>query len=150
MNDIITQTTHWFELAHGDTRVTKITVQVGVHFEEVSEMVSALQSRDPATKALLANAHDALKDLADHLKANSKTVFIYPENHDLLLDSLCDQAVTLTGVAYDFGYKFPQALREVNRSNFSKFVNGAPVFDENGKIEKGPDYTPPNLISYVN
>ena len=150
MNDIITQTTHWFELAHGDTRVTKITVQVGVHFEEVSEMVSALQSRDPTTKALLANAHDALKDLADRLKNNSKTVFIYPENHDLLLDSLCDQAVTLTGVAYDFGYKFPQALREVNRSNFSKFVNGAPVFDENGKIKKGPDYTPPNLISYVN
>ena len=150
MNDIITQTTHWFELAHADTRVTKITVQVGVHFEEVSEMVSALQSRDPATKALLANAHDALKDLADHLKTNSKTVFIYPENHDLLLDSLCDQAVTLTGVAYDYGYYFPQALREVNRSNFSKFVNGAPVFDENGKIKKGPDYTPPNLVSYVN
>ena len=150
MNDIITQTTHWFELAHGDTQVTKITVQVGVHFEEVSEMVSALQSRDPATKALLANAHDALKDLADHLKANSKTVFIYPESEELLLDSLCDQVVTAAGVAYDFSFNLPHALREVNRSNFSKFVNGAPVFDENGKIKKGPDYTPPNLVSYVN
>ena len=150
MNDIITQTTHWFELAHGDARASKITVQLGVHFEEVSEMLDALTTKDQITHGLLRDAQNAIHQLADYLKSHSKTVFVYPENHDLLLDSLCDQAVTLTGVAYDFGYKFPQALREVNRSNFSKFVNGAPVFDENGKIKKGPDYTPPNLISYVN
>ena len=150
MNDIITQTTHWFELAHGDARASKITVQLGVHFEEVSEMMDALTTKDKTAHDLLRKAQKAVSNLADHLKRNSNTTFVYPENHDLLLDSLCDQAVTLTGVAYDYGYKFPQALREVNRSNFSKFVNGAPVFDENGKIKKGPDYTPPNLVSYVN
>lgn len=147
MNDIITQTTRWFELAHADQGHQKRTVQLGVHFEEVSEMLAALKSGDYGTSVLLAEAQTAMEALALHLKQNSKTVHINAERV-LLLDSLCDQAVTAAGVAYDFGFKYPQALREVNRSNFSKFVNGAPVFDENGKIKKGPDYSPPNLVSY--
>ena len=149
MNDIITQTTHWFELAHADQGYQKRIVQLGVHFEEVGEMLAALKSGDFDTSVLLDEAQIAMETLAAHLKQNSKTLHISAERV-LLLDSLCDQAVTAAGVAYDFGFKYPQALREVNRSNFSKFVNGAPVFDENGKIKKGPDYTPPNLISYVN
>ena len=147
MNDIITQTTRWFELAHGDQGYQKRTVQLGVHFEEVGEMLAALKSGDYGTSVLLAEAQTVMEALALHLKQNSKTVRISVERV-LLLDSLCDQVVTAAGVAYDFGFKYPQALREVNRSNFSKFVNGAPVFDENGKIKKGPNYSPPNLISY--
>lgn len=147
MNDIITQTTRWFELAHADQGHQKRTVQLGVHFEEVSEMLAAISSDDKTTQILISNAKDYMEILAQHLKDNSKTVHIKAERV-LLLDSLCDQAVTAAGVAYDFGFKYPQALREVNRSNFSKFVNGAPVFDENGKIKKGPDYSPPNLVSY--
>ncbi len=41
------------------------------------------------------------------------------------------------------------ALQEVNRSNYSKFVNGRAVFDENGKIKKGPDYSKPDLTKFV-
>ena len=150
MNDIIKQTTFWFVVAHADQGHQKRTVQLGAHFEEVAEMLGALVSKDNQALALIREAENALVQLSEYLKENSKTTRIYPHSDNLLLDSLCDQAVTLAGVAYDYGYKFPQALREVNRSNFSKFVNGAPVFDENGKIKKGPDYTPPNLISYVN
>lgn len=147
MNDIITQTTRWFEFAHGDQGHQKRTVQLGVHFEEVVEMLAAIKSEDIHAEVLLASAQAAMASLSQYLKANSKTVHIKADR-TLLLDSLCDQTVTAAGVAYDYGFQFPQALREVNRSNFSKFVNGAPVFDENGKIKKGPDYTPPNLVGY--
>jgi hypothetical protein len=41
------------------------------------------------------------------------------------------------------------ALEEVNRSNFSKFENGKAVFDENGKITKGKNYSKPNLKPFV-
>ena len=41
------------------------------------------------------------------------------------------------------------ALDEVNRSNFSKFVNGKPVFDENGKIKKGANYKEPDLKRFT-
>ncbi len=98
---------------------------------------------------LIKAAESAMEDLANYLKAHSKTVHVYPESDVSLLDSLCDQAVTLAGVAYDYGYKFPQALREVNRSNFSKFVDGLPVFNESGKVMKGAGYTPPNLDAYI-
>lgn len=149
MNDIIQQTTRWFELAHGDAKGSKRTVQLGVHFEEVAEMLAAIESKDGTASCLIEDAQMAMNSLAEYLKAHSKTVHVYPKNDNLLLDSLCDQAVTLTGVAYDYGYKFPQALREVNRSNFSKFVDGLPVFNESGKVMKGAGYTPPNLDAYI-
>lgn len=41
------------------------------------------------------------------------------------------------------------SFEEVNRSNWSKFVDGKPVFDENGKIKKGDGYTPPDLSKFV-
>ena len=149
MNDIIQQTTRWFEMAHGDAKVGKRTVQLGVHFEEVAEMLGALVSKDNQALALIREAENALVQLSEYLKENSKTTHIYPHSDKLLLDSLCDQAVTLAGVAYDYGYKFPQALHEVNRSNFSKFVDGLPVFNETGKVMKGAGYTPPNLDAYI-
>ena len=149
MNDIIQQTTRWFEMAHGDAKVGKRTVQLGVHFEEVAEMLGALVSKDDQALALIRKAENTLVQLSEYLKENSKTTHIYPHSDNLLLDALCDQAVTLAGVAYDYGYKFPQALREVNRSNFSKFVDGLPVFNETGKVMKGAGYTPPNLDAYI-
>lgn len=150
MNDIIKQTTFWFVVAHADQGHQKRTVQLGVHFEEVGEMLGALVSKDEQAVYLIREAEKHLVALSQYLKNNSSHVNVYAQSNDLLLDSLCDQTVTAAGVAYDFGFQFPQALREVNHSNFSKFVNGVPVFDENGKIKKGPDYTPPNLTSYVN
>ena len=149
MNDIIQQTTRWFELAHGDAKVGKRTVQLGVHFEEVGEMLGMLVSKDAKALELIRKAEESVVTLAEYLKNNSKTVHVYPHSGIGLLDSLCDQAVTLAGVAYDYGYKFPQTLREVNRSNFSKFVDGLPVFNESGKVMKGAGYTPPNLDAYI-
>ena len=65
-----------------------------------------------------------------------------------LLDALCDQIVTAVGVAHMFGMNIEGAMDEVNRSNFSKFVDGKPVFNEHGKIIKGPNYTPPDLTGF--
>ena len=53
MNDIIKQTTFWFVVAHADQGHQKRTVQLGVHFEEVGEMIAALQSTDPVTTEVL-------------------------------------------------------------------------------------------------
>ena len=67
-----------------------------------------------------------------------------------LLDALCDQIVTAIGVGYMAGFDMAGALQEVIRSNASKFENGKPLFDENGKIRKGKDYTQPELAQFVN
>jgi drug/metabolite transporter (DMT)-like permease len=55
-------------------------------------------------------------------------------------------AVTGIGSAYCAGMKAADACERVNTSNWSKFdVDGNPIFNENGKISKGPNYTPPDL-----
>jgi hypothetical protein len=62
------------------------------------------------------------------------------------LDSVADQIVTAAGAGHCAGMQVTEAVRRVNSSNWSKYdTNGKPIFDENGKIAKGPNYEPPNL-----
>ena len=53
------------------------------------------------------------------------------------------------GVAQGHGWDIMGALAEANRSNWSKFVDGCPVFDANGKIAKPASYSPPELSPFV-
>ena len=62
---------------------------------------------------------------------------------------MCDQIVTAVGVAHMLGYDIEGALAEVNASNFSKFENGQPVFNESGKIKKGTFYREPELLPFI-
>lgn len=93
---------------------------------------------------------DALRAAIDHvgnlLKKDNNIVI---KDSVELLDSLADQIVTATGVGTFLGMNVPGALAEVNRSNYSKFEDGEPVFNENKKVMKGKDYTPPDLTPYI-
>lgn len=149
----ITNIRDWFETAKPDeTRsVRDVQVQTGVHFEEIHEMLCEISALDPETDVLLAKAKLAMKDLADRFKQSTDIVFIIDEaNHVNYLDSLCDQIVTATGVAHFMGYEIVPALAEVDRSNWSKFINGECVKDANGKIAKGPDYFKAALDLFIN
>lgn len=96
---------------------------------------------------LLQRAQDALINLANHLKRDDTAYRIQPCTD--LLDSIADQIVTATGVGVFLGMNVPGALNEVNRSNYSKFEDGEPVFNENKKVMKGKDYTPPDLSKFI-
>ena len=93
------------------------------------------------------NALEQLNRLAEYYKHSDDSVVV--KDRQLLLDSLCDQIVTAVGVAHMFGLDITGALEEVNRSNWSKFVDGEPVFNKHGKIAKGPNYSPPDLSKFV-
>ena len=68
-----------------------------------------------------------------------------------LLDALCDQVVTATGVAVLAGMDFEPALAEVNRSNYTKFnADGTPYIKPDGKIGKNPEtYQEPQLEQFI-
>ena len=87
-----------------------------------------------------------LGQIGDHYKKRTDAIGC---DRDAMLDSLCDQIVTATGVAHMFGMDIQGALNEVNRSNWSKFVDGKPVFDINGKIAKPATYSKPDLSAFV-
>ena len=135
----------WFEVAKPNPSTADVCVQLGCHYEEVAEMANALWDSEVHESA--ENAANNYKDANDFF-----TLFLgdLTECQRIqLLDALCDQIVTAVGVAYMLGMDIEGALAEVNRSNWSKFEGGVPVFNEQGKIAKGVEYTPPELSDYI-
>lgn len=134
---------NWFKEAVPAPTPRNTTVQVGCHLEELHEMLDTLVCNDPEWEALKTMVFNVSYNLK---KGTSKVGCLDLEG---LLDALCDQVVTATGVAYMAGSDFDEALAEVNRSNWSKFVDGKAVFDENGKIKKGANYVRPSIGKFV-
>lgn len=128
----------WFEVVYPETNPTTHRVQLGVHFEEVTEMQEAIGLGDT-------NSHKYLSGTAEFLKKSPDSLESLAIDKPALLDALCDQIVTAIGVAHNFDLDIIGALAEVNRSNYSKFNNGVPIYDENGKLAKGDNYEPPKL-----
>jgi predicted HAD superfamily Cof-like phosphohydrolase len=151
MMSVIDNIFNWFKKAVPEPNHKNIHTQIGVHFEEVAEMLLALSGNDDQTEVLLHNAYLYNHLLANHLKSNGDVLDLDMSNQKKidLLDALCDQVVTATGVGYMLNMKFPAALEEVNASNYSKFVNGEPIFNENKKIMKGPNYFKPSLEFHI-
>jgi len=131
----------WHRRARPEPTAEDFNVQLGCHFEEIVEMLAVVNTTHADT---LVRARTSLSWLAEGLKKGLVTANITDRKE--FLDSLADQIVTATGVGYCSGMKTADAVTAVNRSNYSKFdKNGYPIFNENGKIAKGPDYAPPNL-----
>lgn len=149
----IQKTKEWFELAVPSPSSKNFNVQLGVHFEEIHEMlaeVKPVNEADIETIILLAAASAVCKQLGDHLKTKGSVVMVPSANRLKFLDAIADQLVTAVGCAHMQHMNVVAGLDEVNRSNFSKFKNGSPVFNENGKIMKNPDtYSEPDLSPYI-
>jgi len=146
---VISMTKGWFERAVSNPAEKNITTQIGVHFEEVAEMIAEITPLDLETGNALQDALVAVKHLGEHLKRHGG-IEIKPENRIGFIDAIADQLVTATGSAHMLGMDPVGALNEVNRSNFSKFdENGNPIFNENMKVIKGPNYSKPDLTLFV-
>lgn len=146
----------WFKTCKPEPTQKDVIIQMGVHFEEILEMIEALleiDGLDANTAVHLARANVAMSRLASHFKNNSKDINLGNINTDvqeMLLDSILDQAVTGIGVATLMGQDYINGLVEVNRSNYSKFDDtGKPVFLANGKIGKSANYSKPNLKPFL-
>lgn len=134
----------WFKAAKPNPSTADVCVQIGCHYEEVSEMSAVLY--DDVRFALAATALLYKKNQSRYIGVLEE---LSADARVELLDALCDQVVTAVGVAYMMGMDIEGALAEVNRSNWSKFEGGVPVFNEQGKIAKGVEYTPPELSDYI-
>lgn len=138
----------WFKVAKPNPTTDDIAVQIGCHFEEIAEMQEALMRGT--------HLRNHITTYANKFKVKEqtavRTVEFVKESQNRsteLLDALCDQIVTAIGVGYMMGFDMVGALDEVNKSNWSKFKDGAPVFDENGKIAKTDGYFKPDLAKFL-
>ena len=75
------------------------------------------------------------------------------ENKDLLevADALTDILYVTYGAGHAFGINLDQCFEEVQSSNMSKLgEDGMPIYNESGKVMKGPKYFKPDLTKFVN
>ena len=74
-------------------------------------------------------------------------------NMDLLevADALTDILYVTYGAGHAFGIDLDKCFDEVQNSNMSKLgENGKPIYNESGKVMKGPNYFKPDLSKFVN
>ena len=74
------------------------------------------------------------------------------ENNDLLevADALTDILYVTYGAGHAFGIDLDKCFDEVQNSNMSKLgENGKPIYNDAGKVMKGPKYFKPDLSKFV-
>ena len=89
---------------------------------------------------------DLIKEELDELQEAMK-------NNDLLevADALTDILYVTYGAGHAFGIDLDKCFDEVQNSNMSKLgENGKPIYNEHGKVMKGPNYFKPDLSKFVN
>ena len=65
-------------------------------------------------------------------------------------DSLTDILYVTYGAGHAFGIDLDKCFDEVQRSNMSKLgADGKPIYNEHGKVMKGPNYFEPNLKKFI-
>ena len=90
--------------------------------------------------------YDLIKEELEELKEAM-------ENKDLLevADALTDILYVTYGAGHAFGSDLDKCFEEVQNSNMSKLgEDGKPIYNESGKVMKGPKYFKPDLTKFVN
>ena len=88
---------------------------------------------------------DLIAEELDELKLAMK-------NNDLLevADALTDILYVTYGAGHAFGINLDECFNEVQNSNMSKLDDsGKPIYNESGKVMKGPNYFKPNLNKFI-
>ena len=65
-------------------------------------------------------------------------------------DALTDILYVTYGAGHAFGINLDKCFSEVQNSNMSKLgIDGKPIYNDKGKVMKGPNYFKPNLNKFV-
>ena len=75
---------------------------------------------------------------------------ISEKNLTEVADALTDILYVTYGAGYAYGIDLDQCFKEVQRANMSKLgEDGKPIYNDQGKVMKGPNYTKPDLSKFV-
>lgn len=139
----------WFNRATPNPSIEDVSVQCGCHYEEVAEFQEAL-ARGTQLEAHIKRYADKFKQKEPEAIKSLEFVVESKERSVSLLDAMIDQVYTVIGLGVRMGFDMQGAINEVAASNWSKFDDeGNPIFDENGKIAKGPNYFKPDLVKFT-
>ena len=119
---------------------SKVGIFMKTFGQEVKDKASL--SSDKINKLRIDLINEELNELSEAMK-----------NKDLLevADALTDILYVTYGAGHAFGIDLDKCFDEVQNSNMSKLDdNGKPIYNESGKVMKGPKYFKPDLSKFVN
>ena len=116
---------------------------VKVFMETFGQMVRTKpQFPDEKTMKL---RYDLIKEELNELEYAMKT-----KNLKEIADALTDILYVTYGAGFAYGIDLDKCFKEVQRANMSKLgKDGKPIFNEKGKVMKGPNYREPYLKQFV-
>ena len=99
-------------------------------------------------------AESKLKLRFDLMTEENEEYLEAAKNNDLVevADALGDMLYILCGTILEHGmqYKIEEVFDEIQRSNMSKLgADGKPIYREDGKVMKGPNYFKPNILKII-
>jgi len=120
------------------------------NFEKVGLFMKTF-GQEVKTKASLST--DKINQLRINLIREELEEFIEAiKNKDLqeVVDALTDILYVTYGAGHAFGVNLDNCFDEVQKSNMSKLgKDGKPIYNEAGKVMKGPDYFKPDLSKFI-
>jgi len=91
-----------------------------------------------------------VEEFKEFLDAENQLIMGLVVNSSECLKELADLVYVCYQYAANLGWDLDEALDRVHKSNLSKLDdNGNPIYREDGKVLKGPNYQPPNLNDLV-
>ena len=117
-------------------RVRKFMETFGQEIKEKAEFPN---------EKIISLRHDLIKEELDELKEAM-------DNKDIkeIADALTDILYVTYGAGHAYGINLDKCFEEVQNSNMSKLgSNGKPIYNDKGKVMKGPNYFKPDLNKFV-
>jgi predicted HAD superfamily Cof-like phosphohydrolase len=94
--------------------------------------------------------HLIVEEFKEFLEAEQLLLKDFTRNKEDCLKELADLVYVCYQYAANMGWDLDEAMDRVHKSNMSKLDdNGQPIFREDGKVLKSPNYQPPTLTDLV-
>ena len=121
------------------------------NFEKVGEFMKTFGQEVKSKSSLSSDKINILRINLIEEELDELKQAINQKNLLEVADALTDILYVTYGAGHAFGINLDKCFEEVQNSNMSKLdENGKPIYNEYGKVMKGPNYFKPNLQKFVN
>ncbi len=120
------------------------------NFEKVGIFMKTFNQDVKDSSSLSTNKINSLRISLINEELEELKQAISEKNLTEVADALTDILYVTYGAGHAFGINLDKCFEEVQESNMSKLgKDGKPIFNEFGKVMKGPDYFKPDLSKFI-
>ena len=118
---------------------------------QAEEFRKSYQISNSLSRAARARQQNLIvEEFKEFLQAEGMLFLSSNEHKENALKELADLVYVCYQYAVNMGWDLDEAMHRVHESNMSKLdKNGDPIYRDDGKVLKGPNYKPPNLEDLV-